>query len=439
MNRSLSQYCFYYPVTFLKGELVGKYLRTYRQNQFLSSEQIRNLQLSYLKRLLLYAYKCCPFYNKLYRQNNIDFKLRSLDELKHIPTMTKQDIIDHQSTISAGLGKLRVSSKTTGGSSGHPVTILKNVTALARERAATWRSYAWAGVHVGDPHARFWGVPLSKKNQLKYKIIDLIANRVRLSAFDISQVSLGSYFKQINNFRPAYLYGYVSMIDAFGHYIKEEGLELPDSVVAIITTSEILTDQIRKRIECNLHRSVFNEYGCGEVGSIAHECSCGSMHIMADNLIVEINGSGEIIITDLHNYAMPLIRYRLNDFGKFSSEPCSCGCHFPVLEKIYGRAYDLIQLPHGKTAHPEIIMYIFEEFKEKFNGLRQFQFVQHDVNDVSINLVVNERFEKTVSERHLQKRFEGVLGTKLTVAFNYKDEIEREKSGKIRLVKCELG
>ena len=280
---------------------------------------------------------------------------------------------------------------------------------------------------------------MSKKNQFKYKIIDLIANRIRLSAFDITQITMDRYFKQLKKFRPVYLYGYVSMLDAFGQYIREEGMKLPDSVVAIITTSEVLTDQIRKRIESNLKRRVFDEYGCGEVGSIAHECRSGSMHIMADNLIVEVDDSGEIIVTDLHNYAMPLIRYRLSDFAKFSSDQCQCGCHFPVLEKIYGRAYDMIQLPHGKTAHPEIIIYVFEEFKEKYTCLWQFQFVQHDINKVSINLVVNEKFKKSVSEKHLKDRFENVLGTKLTVTFNYKDQIEREKSGKIRLVKCDIG
>lgn len=438
MNRVLSKYCFYYPVTFFKGELVNKYLRKYNQNQFLSIHQIEILQLSFLKPLLLHAYKHCSFYNKLYNQLDIDINLNSLDELKNIPMITKNDIIDHQSTISSGMGKLRVSSKTTGGSSGHPVTILKNVSALARERAATWRSYAWAGVQVGDPQARFWGVPLRMKNQLKYKVIDFIANRIRLSAFDITHTTMKDYYRRLHGFRPVYLYGYVSMIDIFAQYLNEEGLELPDSVVSIITTSEILTDQIKKRIECKLHRRVFNEYGCGEVGSIAHECSCGSMHIMADNLIVEIDDSGEVIVTDLHNYAMPLIRYRLNDFAELSTKQCSCGCQFPVLEKIYGRAYDLIQLKNGRRSHPELIIYVFEEFKEKFRGLCQFQFVQHGLGDVSINLVVNDKFKKSVSEQHLRDRFECVLGMKPTIVFYYKDEIEREKSGKIRLVKCEI-
>ncbi len=439
MNATFSKYLFYYPTTFLKGEFVGKYLQEYNKNQFLNHKLIEEKQLFYAKKLLTYAFNRCPFYKDLYSRHGIDLNINSLAEFGHIPTLTKQDIIEHYSLISSGMTNLRVTSKTTGGSSGHPVTILKNVTALARERAATWRAYAWAGVHIGDPQARFWGVPLSKTNRLKYRIIDLIANRIRLSAFDMGSLAMSLYYSRIQKFRPTYLYGYVSMIDAFSQYIKEEGLKLPDSVIAIITTSEVLSEKVRSRIQSNLSRRVFNEYGCGEVGSIAHECSSGSMHIMADNLIVEVEESGEIIVTDLHNYAMPLIRYRLNDFSEFSTKKCSCGCTFPILEKIYGRAYDLVKLPNGETMHPEIVMYVFEEFKDKFRGLRQFQFVQHDVDTASINLVVNNEFNKSVSENHFRDRLNEVLGTKLIFNFNYMDEIKRENSGKIRLVKCEVG
>lgn len=438
MNRFLSKYGFYYPATLLKGEMVFKFLSEYNKNQFRECNEIASLQLFYLKRLLLYAYQKCPFYQNLYRKNNIDLNLNSLDDLNCIPTITKQDIIEFQSTISADLCSLRLSPKTTGGSSGHPVTILKNVTALARERAATWRAYAWAGVYIGDPQARFWGVPLAQKNKIKYRIIDLIANRIRLSAFDISDLAMSSYYLQIKKFKPKYLYGYVSMIDVFGQYMQNNGLELPDSVLSIITTSEVLTDKIRDRIKSNLHRNIFNEYGCGEVGSIAHECSCGAMHIMADNLIVEVDESGELIVTDLHNYAMPLIRYRLNDFAKLSNEQCSCGCNFPILEKIYGRAYDLIHLAGGKKVHPEIVMYVFEEFKDRYDGLNQFQFVQHDIGKVSINLVVGKSFVASIYEKLLKNRLEEVLGEKLSVKFNYKEKIIRERSGKIRVVKCEM-
>lgn len=439
MNPLLSRYFFYYPVTMLKGESVLTYLKSYKQNQSLGPSEIHIMQLGFLGKILKYAFNNCPYYNKLYKNHeNLIRNIQSINALRELPTITKQDIIHHHKLISSNLSPICVSHKTTGGSSGHPVTIHKNVNALARERAATWRGYSWAGIDVGDPQARFWGTPLTRTNRIKNKLIDIIANRIRLSAFDISYSAMNTYYAKILKFQPAYLYGYVSMINTFCQHLHDEKLKLPNSVKAIITTSEILTDAIRNQIENNTNLKVFNEYGCGEVGSIAHECPNGSMHIMADNLIVEIDSNDEIIVTDLHNYAMPLIRYRLNDFARFATSSCKCGCQFPILEKIYGRSYDLIQLANGKRAHPEIIMYIFEEFKDHSEGLVQFQFIQHTIVNYSINLVVNDKYNREYAEKKLTRRFNQVLEGTYSLNFKYLDKIKRENSGKIRLVQSEI-
>ena len=134
---------------------------------------------------------------------------------------------------------------------------------------------------------------MSQQQRLRYRLIDFIANRQRLSAFDITEESLKRYYKTLSEFKPKYLYGYVSMIEAFAIYLNEHQLKLPSSVLSIITTSEVLTDDSRVTIESATGLRVFNEYGCGEVGSIAHECERGSMHIMSDNLIVEVDGGKE--------------------------------------------------------------------------------------------------------------------------------------------------
>jgi len=439
MNSKISRYFFYYPSTFIKGEMVSYFLKIYLRNQYADDKYLEDLQFFHLKKLLDHAYSNCEFYRHKYK-NFLKFiyEIKSIKELNQLPTINKQEIINNQNSLSANLSPIRISKKTTGGSSGHPVTILKNITALARERAATWRGYSWAGIQVSDPQARFWGVSITKTNRFKNTIVDIIANRIKLSAFDINSHSLNKYYYKIVKFQPAYLYGYVSMIDIFCEHLHKEGLKLPNSVISIITTSELLTDSIRKRIESYTGLPVFNEYGCGEVGSIAHECSHGSMHIMADNLILESDQNDEIIVTDLHNYAMPLIRYRLNDFGKLSHKSCRCGCTFPILEKIYGRAYDIITLPNGNKTHPEIIMYIFEEFKEKFKGLIQFQFVQHSKRNYSVNLVVDNTYDKDKSEKYLIYRINNVLYENVLINFNYIDMIQREKSGKIRLIKSEI-
>ena len=136
-------------------------------------------------------------------------------------------------------------------------------------------------------------------------------------------------------FRPTYLYGYASAIVDFCTFVNNRNYSLPSSIKSVITTSEVLTPSMRKLIENCTGVKVFNEYGCGEVGSIAHECEAGNLHTMDDNLIVEVDNtdgkSGELIVTDLYNYATPLIRYRVRDYATKSNSTCSCGRQLGLL------------------------------------------------------------------------------------------------------------
>lgn len=443
MNRYLSKYFLYYPTTLLRGELIARHLDNANQFQWKDPKEIHQYQLEKLNVLLNYAYNNTPYYQKKLSPDICN--LLSLNLISTLPFLRKSDLIQHATTL-ASKQKMRISTKTTGGSTGQAVTLLKNADALARERAVTWRSYRWANIEIGDPQARFWGVPLQKNRRLLYAIADIVANRIRLSAFNMNEEALLNYHKALHRFSPTYLYGYVSMIHEFSRFLKQKNLRLPSSVQSIITTSEVLTDSVRHDIESNTDLRVFNEYGCGEVGSIAHECEHGNMHLMSDNLIIEIvdqdnkpSDNGEIIVTDLFNYAMPLIRYKLGDFASTSSKHCPCGRNLPIIEKIHGRAYDIIVTPHGNRVHPESLMYVFEEFKENTGGIDQFQVIQTKIDELVINIVASpDLYKPQICEDILIKRINQTLNDTFKYHFNYVKNISREKSGKLRIIKSDL-
>lgn len=444
MNRLLSKYLFYYPATLIKGERVNKYLSTYREQQYYSYEKIKEYQMFYLKKIINHAYSRSTYYKVAFdKEGVLPSDLKTLSDLKNYPIITKNDLAASIDTITTTAESLFVNKKTTGGSTGQVVTLLKNADALARERAATWRAYEWASVSVGDAQARFWGSQLYQSQRLKYKVIDLIANRMRLSAFEINDARLEKYYHRLHKFKPAYLYGYVSIIEAIAKFIQTKRYKLPASVKSIITTSEVLTDKTREYIEKKLAVRVYNEYGCGEVGSIAHECEYGNMHIMEDNLIIEIEndhsglGKGEIIVTDLHNYATPLIRYRLGDFATFTDEQCACGRRLKILSGIHGRAYDCILTEEGNSFHPEMIMYIFEDIKEKKDGILQFQVIQKSLNHMHVKIVKADSFNSG-TEDYISNEFNNRLSSTINTTFEYVDSIVREKSGKLRLIKSEI-
>lgn len=443
MNHLLSKYLLYYPVTLLRGELIARHLESYEHFQWQTLDEIHYYQIEKLNQLLQYASSEIPYYkNKIPLEKG---KLTSLDQLSSLPLLLKTDLTQHADDLTSGK-QLFSSSKTTGGSTGQAVTVKKNPDALARERAATWRAYRWAGINIGDPQARFWGIPLQKKRRLLYQLADLAANRCRLSAFNISENTLHQYHTILHRFKPTYLYGYVSMIHEFILFLKQNRLILPSNTKAIITTSEILTDSIRSEIQNITNLNVFNEYGCGEVGSIAHECGHGKMHLMSDNLIVEIlddnnqpANSGELVVTDLFNYAMPLIRYKLGDFATLTDQPCTCGRGLPVIEKIHGRAYDTIITPNGNRFHPESIMYVFEEFKEAHGSIRQFQLVQTVLDTLEIHIIKTpDIIDNALIEQKIPQRINQILGYPFNYHFFYPNIIPREKSGKLRIVKSLL-
>ena len=445
MNKHLSKYLFYYPVTLARGEHVSKYLKQYEASQWWSQNDIANYQLNRVKELFVYAANNCPYYKKSLTEKGFDVaSIHDLSSISQLPEISKTDIVKYRSTITSSKKSLNISSKTTGGSTGQAVTILKNANALARERAATWRSYRWAGVEVGDVQARFWGVPLTSKSRYISKVVDFISNRSRLSAFSITEVELDKYYEKLVKINPAYLYGYVSMITVFAEHIKNKGYPALPSLRSVITTSEVLDETSRTTIEKAFNVKVYNEYGCGEVGSIAHECEYGNMHIMAENMIVEIDKadspdgtSGEIIVTDLFNYAMPLIRYRIGDFATLSSEKCSCGRGLPILKHVHGRAYDVLIDPDGRKYHPEALMYVFEELKSKQSGIKQFQVIQKAVNKLQINLVLEGGHAPSI-ELQLTNRIRETVHPDFIFDFSYMKTLEREKSGKMRVIKSEL-
>lgn len=433
---------FYYPALIIKTDNFFSNYDQLLKSQYFEKGRLEELQLAKLKKILFHAKNSIPIYTEMYK--NIDLSsIKKISDISKLPFISKDLLKRNPKSFEYNKKELWKTKKTTGGSTGQPVTIVKNRAAFASELAATWRGYDWAGIHIGDSQARFWGVPFSDKDKLKAKLTDLVCNRLRLSAFSFTEDMLGSYVKKVNKFKPVYFYGYVSMLNEFGDYFIKNKLSVPFDLRAIITTSEVLHDSIKKKIEQVFKTKVYNEYGCGEIGSIAHECEYGNMHISSENMIVEIvsdnrnampGETGEVVVTELNNIAMPLLRYRLGDFGQLSDTTCRCGRSLPILNNIKGRAYDIIRLKNGKMFHGEFFMYIFEDAKRNDIGVDQFQVVQESDYKLLIKIVAGKS-DKLKVEEFVSKKIREAMGAEMEIEFKTVGEIHREKSGKMRLIR----
>lgn len=439
VNALMFRYLVYYPVVRARGQPVPAQLRKLLTTQYLEPSALAALQADKLRRLLEFARSRVPFYRRTLGPLAGAAGLASLSD---VPPVHKQQIQSEPASFLAQERLGPITRKTTGGSTGEPMTVHKTRQAMAWELAATWRGYSWAGVRIGDRQARFWGVPIEANARRRARLVDWVANRRRCSAFAFDDRALAAYTERLKRFDPTWFYGYVSMIHEYAEFLRRTGTASPFRLDAIVTTSEVLTSAQRRSIEEVFRTRVFDEYGSGELGTVAHECEHGSLHVSAENMIVEVldgdrpcepNRVGELVVTELNNGAMPLIRYRTGDFAAVSGTPCRCGRTLPVLENVYGRAYDALRNRHGRVFHAEFMMYIFEEAQRRNLGIRAFQVVQEAPGAFRIRVVADARYGPA-TEAFVAQRIRDGFDAQACIRFERVDRIERLASGKKQLI-----
>jgi len=426
----------------LQAGRIGPVLSDLKRSEHLAPDALESLQDSRLGDLLSVTLQAVPAYRR--RSEGIPASgLTPREVLERLAPIRKQDFQEHPDDFLSEATRGKAIVKTTGGSTGVPVTVLKSRASMTHELAAAWRGYAWAGIGIAEPQARFWGVPRTAKGRMIAQLTDFACHRRRFSAFAFSRGDLEVYLKAIRRFRPTWLYGYVSMLDALAEYAESSGGSIPSSVKAIVTTSELLTQPVRERICRALGAPVFNEYGCGEIGTIAHECEAGSLHLNDENMIVEIldgericaaGEPGEIVVTELHNTIQPLIRYRMGDHGVIGTSPCPCGRGLKVLASILGRAYDFIVNRAGRKFHGEYMIYLFEDLQMSGAGVAQFQVEQIELGQFIVRIVPNDRTTDSTFAS-IRKTIIEEIEPESSIDIQIVDRIPRESSGKLRVIK----
>jgi phenylacetate-CoA ligase len=436
----------YRPATWLRGEPVFRLLRQYDESQWLPAEKIAAAQEEAVAQILRHAASSTAHYGKLVRQAGLDPARVDAKDLACLPVLTKLDLVERSHHLQAPLRLGTTSWKTTGGSTGVPVRLRKDRLASAAEQAASWRSYGWFGIRPGDRQARFWGTPQTTRARVRYGAIDLVLNRNRFSAFAFRREDLGRYFARVARTRPTWVYGYVSMLVQFARHCLDEGLPLAGvGVRAVVTTSEVLTPGDRALLREAFAAPVQDEYGCGEVGAVLYECERGTMHLMAENLFVELlpdptpeqPRAARLVVTDLHNRATPLLRYDLGD-RVVPAPPCACGRGLPSFSSVFGRAYDFVETSDGTRYHGEFFLYVLESARDRGLAVQQVQFVQRAPDHLEILLVPGTGGGADAGPwmaEELARRTEG----RLRVTGRRVDSIAREASGKIRLIRVERG
>jgi phenylacetate-CoA ligase len=406
------------------------YLEQFERSQFLSRWELQDLQWTQFTRLLRHAYDHCAFYRrKLSAIGMLPDDVKTPHDIAKVPTTTKEEIQEWMRDFIADNVSGPLLKDMTGGSTGSPMVFYYDEDRLDSRNAAAIRHNRWTGWDIGDKMAVLWGAPRDlASGSMKARVRDWILDRrVMLDASSIDDERMRAFHERLMFHQPNFVLAYANTMTLFARFLRDAGLEAPRPK-AIITSGEVLTTENRTLIESTFECRVFNRYGCREFAVIASECGHHrGMHINAENLLVDVV-AGEIVITDLKNFAMPMIRYRTRDAGALIPGVCDCGRGLPLLEVSGGRVTEFLTAVAGqKVSGIVLATYVITSVV----GIRQIQFEQDRKDRVKARVVRRSEWSDD-SSKTLIAQVRGYLGAAMTVDIEFVESIPLEPSGKYR-------
>jgi len=436
MNSALNRYLLYYPIQLVRGEHVWRLLHRVRRLSLLSPSELQTYQVARLRELVAHCEARLPYYRRLFREHGIRPQdIRTLSDLRRIPLLEKSHIRHYEQDMVDS--SQRMSMRSTSGSSGHPLVFHKDRLGSTYMEAAMYDFYGWHGIRIGDRQARFWGRAVDYKGSVVQRSKDKALNRIRLSAFEMSEAACAQFYKDIVSFRPGYVYAYPNAAYRFALAISQSKLPplASGSLKAVVCTGEMLLPEYREAIQAVFNCPVVNEYGSTENGTIAFECRHGRLHLAAHNLIVEFlrdgepvadGEAGEVVLTELHSRSIPFLRYRIGDMGRpLSGARCDCGSGLPLMDVAQGRVDSFIIRPDGALVYDAILAYVLKGKVHQFQG--------QQINSSTIVLRIKPKKDVPETwEQEVRRKLSEYLGAAMRVEIEYVEQIPIEKTGKFR-------
>lgn len=420
---------------------VEQFYETLNATQWLSPAQVRELQDEKLRRLIRHAYRCVPYYRvRMQEQNLRPEDIRGQDDLHKLPLLTKDDVRRHLhfDMLQEGVSPADIQRIATCGSSGEPLVCYADRAQFEFRWAAALRAREWTGYRFGDPTVRFWAQGLGlPRSQLSEDQTDaVIANRLQVPMFDMTNDTVEDVIAAIERKRPVLIEGYAEVLDHLARYIEARG-GLKCRPKALISSGQTLSTHSRDAITRAFGCAVFDEYRSGEFSAIACESDAHNGHlVVAEGYVVELlvegrpakpGETGEVVVTDLNNYCMPFIRYRIGDLANaLPEEPSTCGRGLPRIGELQGRAQSIIQ---GTDGHFVPGTFFAHALRNYDYAIRKFQVVQDEPGAIRFRIVKAARYSDDTLDQ-IKALIRRHLGDRLRIDVDFVDGIAGTRGGK---------
>jgi phenylacetate-CoA ligase len=347
-------------------------------------DQLRSVQQEMLIRIINHAYTHCDYYRTCFTNAGLTpMDITGINDLMKIPILTKSDVRVHFDKIVSSKKFKIVNRAYTSGTSGTPLKVVRDLHSIIYEDAAISRLFKWAGYVKGDRIAYIRGY----KCDLDY--YDPLSKSLYINASHLSE-RLEETCMLLVRYKIDYIDCVSSTAGMLSNYViskKKQCIRLK----GVITSSEMLTAQIRCKVKTAFQCDVFDYYGNTERVAMIANCRMGEYHLMLDygaENLKHVGGSFfEVVSTNLFNYAMPLINYATGDVIDMDCQPSKCGMSYPVVKSIIGRESDYVMLG-GKKIYSTTLTNIYSGVVD--NNIQKSQFVQEQNGEIHLNLMLDD-------------------------------------------------
>jgi phenylacetate-CoA ligase len=412
-----------------------------KQTEWMTREELRALQLRKLQRLVQHAYVHVPYYRDVMREAGVEpDDITTLEDIHRLPLLGKDEVRGHLffHLFADNHRKRDMLRVATSGSTGEPFVTYADRYQLEMRFATTLRAFEWTGWRFGDRQARLWHQTLgmSRLQQFRERLDAVFLRRLFVPAFELSPESLDRYVRRLQRHRPVLLDGYAESLNFLATSIRE-GRAPEISPRAVMSSAQTLPRPVKRLIEEGLATRVFDKYGSREFSGIAYECRASeAYHVMDESYVVEIlvdgrparpGEIGEVVITDLNNFSVPLIRYRIGDLAR-AVDPeaaCPCGRGLSQIGEIQGRTQAIVHCADGTWLPGTFFAHFFKEFDY---AVRFFQVVQSEPGAFTLRIVRGAQYTDEAFADLLGELRTYVGDTAITVEFV--DEIPLVRTGK---------
>lgn len=445
MNLRSKIFEFYHNVV-KRDELYANYEKI-KKSQWLEPEELDQLQLDLLNKLIAHACLHTAYYREVFP--DIEWKgekpLDSKAALSNFPILTK-DIIRarFEDLVAQNVDPRRRKLNTTSGSTGDPLKFYSDIGDQVTP-ALNLRFKDWMGVDHFCKKASVWGAfwDVSATKKLTATLKGWIKNFTVLSGYDLKEEKILSYFKFFRESKVELLISYPSILVELAKYTDRENQSFPH-LKAIQTGGEKLFPHQREIIEKAFQTPVYDMYGARDMHFVAAECpEHQGLHIQSEQVLVEVlddhgnivqEGEGDLIITDLRNYVMPFIRYRIGDRAVIDrSSRCPCGRGLPLIKEVIGRSLDLVQLGNGTKVGGSF----WTLLSRARPGIADMQIVQDSNGQICFRYTPSSEFSSATLD-FIREEIYRKGGAETKLVFESYEKIPRNRAGKYRMVVSEL-